>query len=145
MDDVTPADARAALADLDNSRAELATSMDAPFVRHLVYALIMSVLVLAITSSKFQAFTAIGVLGIVMIMQWDRKRYGVFINGYRAGKTLSVTIAQLVVLLGAIFAALWGRGNDQAWAGYVAVAVTFVASLGASYIWQAVYKREMGA
>ena len=145
MTDPTPAEARAALAELDHSRATLARGLEAPFVRHLAYAATTAMLVLAITSSRFQAFVGIGALGIVAILQWDRKRYGVFINGYRAGKTLPVTIGLMVVLIGAILIALWSRNHGEPWAGYVAVAVAFFGSLAASYIWQAVYKREMGA
>jgi hypothetical protein len=145
MIDLTPDDARSALADLDRNRAELATSMDAPFLRHFVFAVTAPAMVLAATSPRLIGLTALGLLMVVGILHWDRKRYGVFINGYRRGRTLPVTLALLLALMGSVFVAAGVREHGQLWIGYAAAAFAFVAALAASYAWQAAYKREMGA
>ena len=84
-------------------------------------------------------------IGIVVIVQSDRRRTGVFVNGYRRGKTRIVSFAMLaaIVPLYALSARAGLAGDTTT--PLLLAAVTFVVSLVGSIIWQRVFVRELGA
>jgi drug/metabolite transporter (DMT)-like permease len=91
-----------------------------------------------------------GVLAVVLaviplIVRSDRKRTGMFINGYRRGKTRWVTFAMLAAVLGlyalSVHAAL--ENGDRLTSVLLGLLAAVGASLG-SVLWQRVFVREMG-
>ncbi len=145
MTDPTPEEAQAALASLEQSRARLAREMEVPFLRHLAFAAIVAIMVLAVGLRALQGLAPLGVVGLVLLIQWDRRRYGVFINGYRRGATLPLTLGLFLFMVAAMSASLWGREHGHPWIGFASAGASFLVALGASYGWHAIYRREMGA
>jgi hypothetical protein len=139
------------LSALDAKRAaevQMARAATCPPWRHALFGLLMGGLV---ASPAFEMTTRITILVVILccipvIIQSDRKRMGMFINGYRRGKTRIVALGVLAVVLG-LYAISVVRGLDHhdhiapLLLGAVAVVV---ATLG-SILWQRVFVREMGA
>ena len=105
---MNPIEARAALDSIDDVQRDLALKATyCPPWRHAAFGAVMALLVLgqgfdiAIMAPLF----AVAMLAGVLLVADDRRRYGLFINGYRKGRTLPVTLA----LLGAMLAAMFGE------------------------------------
>ncbi len=105
---MNPIEARAALDSIDDVQRDLALKATyCPPWRHAAFGAVMALLVLgqgfdiAIMAPLF----AVAMLAVVLLVADDRRRYGLFINGYRKGRTLPVTLA----LLGAMLAAMFGE------------------------------------
>lgn len=140
-----------ALSALDAKRQaemQMARAANCPPWRHAIFALMMGGLVASPAvplPARFGLLAALLCL-VPIIVQSDRKRMGMFINGYRRGKTRLVTFPLLAVEL-----ALYGVGIIRNAAGtdpvtpLVLGAVAFVIGWVGSIIWQRVFVREMGA
>lgn len=139
-----------ALSALDAKRAaeaQIAKAANCPPWRHAVFGLLMGALV---ASPAFDTLPRIAILiailaCIPLIIHSDRKRTGMFINGYRRGKTRLVVFGVLAVELSLYFVSVV-RGLDHhdhttpRLLGVLAVAIGIAGSL----IWQRVFVREMG-
>jgi hypothetical protein len=89
---------------------------------------------------------ALLLIGVALVIMWDRRRTGMFINGYRAGPTRPVTFALLAFTLATMGLCDWlmfFRG--VAWAPFVGGAVVAVVAYFASSIWQRIYLRDLRA
>lgn len=135
-----------ALAFIEQSRVKLAAASETPPLRHLAFAALMGVLIASpAVPLPYRFVVLVGIFAaIAWIIRWDRKRMGMFINGYRAGRTRWVTGALLLVILPLHMLGLWlalDRGID--WAplplGVVAAALAY----GGSVWWCRVFRREM--
>jgi hypothetical protein len=136
---------------LDAKRAaevQMARAANCPPWRHAVFGLLMGALV---ASPAFDTVPRFAILILILacipvIIHSDRKRMGMFINGYRRGKTLLVTIPLLLVELSLYFVSIV-RGLDHhdhttpLLLGVIAIAI----GIGGSLLWQRVFVREMGA
>ncbi len=140
-------EAAEALAAMHASQARLAAAANCPPERHLAFGALLGSLVATPALPTTWTLVAEGfiVLGIVLVVRWDRRRTGMFINGYRAGRTRPVTFGMLAVFLVLYSLSTWlARGLDIHWAplplGALAAAVGYYASV----LWQRTFKREMG-
>src|SRR3569833_3941625 len=94
-------DARSALDAKQFAEAQIAKAANCPPWRHAVFGLMMGGLV-ASFAFEFVIRTAILVIilaAIPIIIQSDRKRMGMFINGYRRGKTRYVIAGFMLLWL----------------------------------------------
>lgn len=142
-----PEDARAALDGVDEVRRELAREATAcPLWRHAAFAAIMAMLVLG------QGFSlplqivlpVLALAAIAWLAADDRRRYGMFINGYRKGRTLPATIVLLAAMLGAAAFEFAARVEGAPLAVKLGIAaVAFVVALESSYAWHRAYRREL--
>ena len=84
--------ARAALAAKDDTQRELAAAATYPQWRHAIFGLLMGGLMLApaLPSAGRIAMFAALLCAMLLIMRSDRRRSGMFLNGYRRGKTLTL-------------------------------------------------------
>jgi hypothetical protein len=83
---------------------------------------------------------------IPLIIHSDRKRLGMFINGYRRGKTRIVAVGTVIVELALYFVSVV-RGldhNDHTTPLLLGVA-GFLIGIAGSLLWQRVFVREMSA
>ncbi len=141
-------EAMSALAAKRAAETQIARAATCPPWRHAVFGLLMGGLV-ASPAFDFPARIAILVVilcSIPLIIHSDRKRLGMFINGYRRGKTRIVAFAILAVEL-ALYAASVVRGldhDDHATPLLLGVAGVLIGIAG-SMLWQRVFVREMGA
>jgi hypothetical protein len=141
-------EALSALAAKRAAEAQIARAATCPPWRHAVFGLLFGGLV-ASPAFDFPIRMAILVLilaAIPLIVHSDRKRLGMFINGYRRGKTRVVAIGIVIVELSLYFVSVV-RGLDHndhvtpLLLGLVAGPVGIAGSL----LWQRVFVREMGA
>jgi len=140
-------DATEALAAMRASQARLAAAADCPPARHLAFGAVMGGLVA--TTALPTAYSLIAEAGllicIAMIVRWDRRRTGMFINGYRAGRTRPITFAMLAVFLALYFAGFWlSRDRGMHWAPLAIGVVTAGLGYHASVFWQRIFRRELG-
>lgn len=144
---ISPDEANATLASINASKRRLAAAADCPPQRHLAFALVMGTLVALPGFPIRMIFVLEGVLFvcIFLIFLWDRRRTGLFINGYRGGRTRPLTFAMLGVLLGlvALSAVLKSMGLD--WAPFAIGGLGTVVSYAFSVQWQRIFRRELGA
>jgi hypothetical protein len=129
------------------AEAQMAKAATCPPWRHAVFGLLMGGLVATPgfdTPVRF-AILALLLCCIPLIIHSDRKRMGMFINGYRRGKTRVVAIGILALEL-SLYAISVVRGLDHHdhitpfLLGVVGVVVGIIGSL----LWQRAFVREMG-
>jgi hypothetical protein len=141
-------EAVSALAAKQSAEAQMARAATCPPWRHAVFGLLMGGLV---ASPAFDLPLRIAILAVILccipiIIHSDRKRMGMFINGYRRGKTRIVAIGVVIVELALYFVSVI-RGldhNDHTTPLLLGVAGVVIGVLG-SMLWQRVFVREMGA
>ncbi|HEX7851071.1 MAG TPA: hypothetical protein VF485_15180 [Sphingomonas sp.] len=116
--------------------------------RHAAFAAVMATLVATPAVPMPLRFMVIALIfvAIALIVQSDRRRLGVFVNGYRRGKTRMVTFPMLALILmlyaASCYAAL-DRGRPMI--SLALAAVSFMIGYIGSVIWQRVFVRELGA
>ena len=138
--------ARAALAAKGDTQRQLAAAAVYPQWRHAIFGVMMGGLVLvpALPSGARIAMFAALLIAMPLIMRADRERSGMFINGYRRGKTLYVTFAMLALEM-MLFAVSFHRAivfDDRHTAFLLAPLAVAVGWIG-SLIWQRVMIAEL--
>lgn len=142
----TNEEAAAALEAMRESRARLAAAANCPPERHLAFAGLLGALVASQAASPFFTLGIEGLvfIGIALVVLWDRRRTGMFINGYRAGRTQRVTFSLLAFALICLGLGIWLKlAYGLVWAPVaLGVVVAIVAYVGSS-VWQRIYLREL--
>jgi hypothetical protein len=144
---MSPAEARAALDKVGATRAQIAAIGLCPPWRHAAFGAVMSLLILGL---GFPLATQVACLCLamglmVLIVVHDRRRYGMFINGYRRGATLPVSGALLIAMLALIFVQIRLREQGvELWVPIAVAGVAFVVAVAGSVWWSRVFRREMG-
>jgi hypothetical protein len=141
-------EAAAALSAMQTSRDNLAkaAAMSCPPERHLAFAGLMGGLVAsqAADGVVVLALEAALICGVALVVMWDRRRTGMFINGYRAGPTRPITFAMLIFALSTLGLCDWLKfGQGVTWAPLVGGVVVGVAGYFGSSIWQRIYLRDL--
>ena len=135
------------LAAIASAKQAVAAASAAPLWRHGAFGGVMGTIVMgmALDTPLNFALLAAAMAGIAWLVHWDRKQTGMFVNGYRRGPTLPLTIALLVSVLGlGALAARLGNEGESALALLPGVAA-FLIAFGASLWWERIFMREMGA
>lgn len=143
----TIAEAHEALAQIHASRTQLARVAHCPPARHLAFAALEAGLVLSPLAAPYQLLAmAPLLLGLVLILRWDRRRLGMFINGYRRGRTRRVMAAFLPMILALYGASVYFVFAKQAiWPSLLLGVVAFGVATWMSVVWQRVFVRELEA
>lgn len=141
-------EAMSALAAKRDAEAQIARACNCPPWRHAVFGLLMGALV-ASPAFEFGVRTVILVLilcCIPIIIQSDRKRLGMFINGYRRGKTRLVAVGTLLVEL-SIYAVsvYYGLSLDNHVVPLLLGVLGVLVGIAGSLLWQRVFVRELAA
>ena len=140
-------EAAEALAAMRASQVRLAQAADCPPERHLAFAALMGGIIATPVLPFPYAILAEGLLllGIGLVIRWDRRRTGMFINGYRAGRTRPLTFLLVAVIVVLYMAGVWLVRDRGIW---WAPLVTGVIAAGVGYyfstVWQRIFRREMG-
>jgi hypothetical protein len=145
---MSPAEARAALESVGATRAQIAAMGLCPPWRHAAFGAVMGLLILGLgyplTIQVAILCLAMGLM--VVIVVHDRRRYGMFINGYRRGATRPVTAALLVAMLSLIVVQIRLREQGvEAWVPVAVASVAFAVAVAGSVWWARVFRRELGA
>lgn len=141
-------EARHALAAKGAAEQNLARLALCPPWRHAAFAAVMAALVAspALPLPLRFALLASIFVAIGLIVRSDRRRLGVFINGYRRGKTRLVTFPMLLLILALSAASLYfGEGRGQPMISLALAVVSFVIGYVGSVLWQQVFVRELSA
>lgn len=141
------ADAADALAAMKESQRRLAAAATCPPERHLAFAALYGGLVAtpALPVHYWIVAEAVLLLAVPLIIRWDRRRTGMFINGYRSGKTRPLTFAMLGIMLLMYLASIWlsqVRGVD--WAPLPLAALALLIAYRFSVLWMGRFRQEMG-
>jgi hypothetical protein len=144
----TTDEALAALAAKDDAQRQLAAASLCPPWRHALFGLLMGGFVASPAIDLPQRYILIALLfvAIPIIVRSDRKRLGMFVNGYRKGKTRVVAFALLAIEMALYMAGMW-RGieaHDHV-APLLLGLVGAVAGYFGSVVWQRVFVRELSA
>ncbi len=141
-------EALAALEAKKYAERQLAAVATCPPWRHAVFGAIMGAIV---SAPAFPTVIRMGLIAIVfsaiaIVVQSDRQRLGVFVNGYRKGKTRLVALPMLAVVLGLYALSMWfGDGRADRVTPLLLGSFAFVVGVIGSIIWQRVFVSELGA
>lgn len=140
------AEAREALSRIDASRAQLARAANCPPERHLAFAAVMGGWALTPLAGPYQIVAlAPLLLAVALIVQWDRRRMGMFVNGYRRGRTRYVIAAMLLLVLPLYLASVYSAFEAKlVWPSIALAAAVAVIAYFGSTVWQRVFRRELG-
>lgn len=140
-------EAAAALAGVDQAQDRLAQKMaDCPPWRHAAFGLLMATLVgSAGMPLRVQwVCLAAALVMIALLFVHDRRRYGVFVNGFRRGATLPVALTLLGVTLVVMMSEIHAREAGLSLLTRLGLAaVEFVIAVIASIKFQAVFLRDL--
>ncbi|MDQ0464030.1 hypothetical protein QO010_001801 [Caulobacter ginsengisoli] len=85
-------------------------------------------------------------IGSVLLANWSRSRLGFFVNGWRWGRTLWVSMITLAVLLGGVTLSILRQRLDLPdWTPFAAGAVVFVCVFFTGRLWERVYRAELAS
>lgn len=138
--------ARAAIAAMNTASARLAARTRWPLWRHAAVGVMMGLLIAAQAFGspvRIAADAAVIVAALVLVRR-DRTVDGMFVNGWRKGRTLAVTLLMIAGVLGALIMVRRLAPFDPVVLAGIALAV-MIWTTALSYLWQAVYQRELGA
>lgn len=140
-------DALAALGAGDGAKAALARAADCPPWRHAAFGGTMGMIILSGGLKPPLSFVllALSFASIAAIVVADRRRMGMFINGYRKGATRPLTFVLLGVMVVIAWAEFHAREAGLSIATRIALALLAAAIATAmSVAWQRTFRREMG-
>ena len=137
--------ALAAKGEVEQNLASLALC---PPLRHAAFAAIVAALVATPTLPLRMRFVALALIfaGIFLIVQWDKRRLGVFINGYRRGKTRMIAFSLVAIILGLYSASYYfSMSQKEPGISIALAAVAFLIAYVGSMLWQRVFVSELSA
>jgi hypothetical protein len=140
-------EARAALAAKGSAERQVASAMYCPPWRHAAFGAVMAALVAspaAILPLRL-GILALALAAIAAIVQSDRRRMGMFVNGYRRGKTLFVSLALLAAILGLYLLAIRAAESGHTATPLLLGGAAFIVSVAGSIVWQRIFVHELGA
>lgn len=139
-------DPHTSLAAIREAESRLASRAHWSFGRHAAFGALMGGLVgsYALPNDLPLAGLAVCLLAAGVVVWRDRRRDGLFINGYRAGRTRAATLFVLFVTLAALGLASFARYSLNLWWPplLLGAAVAVVATLG-SRRWERAYRAEL--
>ena len=139
--------ARLALESKSAAERDLSRLALCPPWRHAAFAATEAALVATPALVLPLRFVVLALVGIAvwMIVRSDRRRLGVFINGYRRGRTRLVTFPMLAIFLGLYLSSVhFGLTRQLPAICVVLAGVAFVVGYVGSMLWQRVFVHELG-
>lgn len=143
----SPSEAAQVLAAVQASRERVVATATCPPLRHAAFAALFAGLTACPAAGEYMLLAEVPVLlGVALILVWDRRRTGMFVNGYRAGKTRKVTFTLLALELSLYgLSAYLAMGQGLRWAPFALAVPAFALAYAGSKVWARVWKREIEA
>jgi len=135
-----------ALEEARAARVQVAARLDCPAHMHALVALLMAVMVASQSLPEPLNLFAIApsLCALVLLVAYQRRRFGFFVNGYRRGRTRWVAISLLLFVEAVLFGSIWLKESWRlALVPLAGGVVVFPVTLFASYRWQAAYKADL--
>jgi O-antigen/teichoic acid export membrane protein len=143
---MTDPDASRMLAEVQAANAELAKRAVAPIWYHPALGLMVGGLI-AVQGSELTflgAYYAVFSIGLVMLMAAYKKHTGLWINGYRPGRTRVVAIGLAVAVTLIMWGSLWlHRSAGVTWAMLLGGGVSAVITTAGGFVWEAAFRRDL--
>ena len=140
--------AREALGAMDDATRRFGESFDCPPWRHAVFGAVMAALVLsvALPMPLEAGLYAVTMFSLVFIVRSDRRRNGAFVNGWRRGRTLPLTVLVMLFMLAMIILSESGRHDPfPSWRVIAATTLAFAGGVAMSIAWKRIYRAELRA
>lgn len=145
---VDPAEAARQLADLEQSRAELARRIVAPWWYHPALGLVTASMIAMLAAPLVWRLVHLAfVFGACwLLMRAYKRRTGVWVHGWRAGRTrwVSAGLAAVVLAVGLASVGLW-LATGEVLIHFVAAGLVAVLVTAAGPLWEAAFRRDLGA
>ncbi|MEN3972466.1 hypothetical protein WJS89_07270 [Sphingomicrobium sp. XHP0235] len=140
-------DARAALDLVSRSDRKMVGQTGWPLWRHAAFGLVQALFVLAwgLPVAAMAATIVVAIAATSWIVHDDRRRYGMFVDGWSSSAARPATWASVALFVGAL-AILFAAGDGpNHWSPIVPIvtAVVFVGSTLLSIWWQKLYHADM--
>lgn len=144
---LSPPEPAAALAAMRGSQERLAAAADCPPARHAAFAGLLATLTAAPAAPLWGMFAVeFAVLAAIPLMVWwDKRRTGMFINGYKAGATRPLVLALVAAQTAIFLAGAWLSKERGMWGAPLLLApASFALGWFGSRAWMRTWRRAMG-
>lgn len=125
--------------------SHIAEQAGCPPMFHVAFGLLMGALVAgqALPVPGSLAVVAVCLAFIALMVRWQRRRLGFFVNGYRRGRTRVVALVVLAMVELLLFGSLWLKVHGLPWAPLAAGGLAAPIAVAGSYVWQAAYRMDL--
>jgi hypothetical protein len=139
-------DAARMMAEVQAANTELARRAVAPGWYHWTLGLLLGG-VIAVQGAPLIAvygYYLVFGLGCWLLMRAYRRHTGLWINGYRAGRTRWVAVGLAVIFAAIMLGSVYlQREHGVAWAGWAGGALVAVVATIGGYLWEAAFRRDL--
>ncbi len=139
-------DPHEALASIRAARAEIGRDLDYPIWWDFAYGGVLGVIVASqgLPAPWNSTVFIFCMLGVVLMVQWWKKKFGWWVSGYsprRAGKVAWALVAFMMAMMGL---ALWTRLWDgPVWMPWAAGAATWIVAGFSGRMWMRAYLKDL--
>ena len=139
-------EAREALGAMQGATRKFGESFECPPWRHAVFGSVMAALVLSVSLPEPWHWALFGaaMLSLIPIVRSDRRRNGAFVNGWRLGWTLPVSVLVALFMGAMMMLSLSGRHDPfPSLRGVIAALLSFGGGMLFSIAWKRIYVAEL--
>jgi hypothetical protein len=139
-------DAARMLAEIQAAHTELARRARAPRWYYPLLGLLAGgyIAVQAAPSAARLVYLAVFLVAIGLMIPAYRRKTGLWINGWRAGRTRWVSAAWLALFLGGLVAAMLLEERQGVHGAYLVVgAATAIVTTAYGFVWEAAFRRDL--
>lgn len=134
------------LAEVQAANAQLAQRARAPLWYHPALGLLMGGLaaVAGQPTPVILAYEAFMLIGLWLLVRAYKRRTGMWVSGYRKGRTRWVAFGLATACAAVTILSLWlRRTHDIAWAPYAGGLAVFVLATAGGLLWEAAFRRDL--
>jgi hypothetical protein len=134
-----------ALASIKAAREEIGRDLDYPFWWDITNGAVLGAMVAsrALPAPWNNVVFIFCILGLVFMVQWWKKRFGWWVNGYsprRAGKVAWVLVAFMMAMMVVVF---WTNRDGPWWAPLAAGLATWIVAAISGRLWMGAYRKDL--
>lgn len=146
MAEPSPADAARMAAEVHAARAEMARRAVAPVWYHPALGLLIGGLVAVQGQSLWiiGPYYVVFLVGLVGLVRAYRAHTGVWINGYRKGRTMIVAVGLATLVAAIMLGSVWlVRERGLTVAPFVGAVLVALLTTAGGFLWEIAYRRDL--